>query len=178
MRRLALLLVLASLAGCLPRSLRHGLPPHPGRLPKPPVPHGLPKPPLPHGVPVPPVVAPLPVPVPGPAPVPVPRHEPQPEKPHNPYAHLPQRTSFTTKADTQLKEGCYVGDFVLGRSQIDVSGVGVGKTVIQGNLILKTQCTVSNVTVTGNVIFEGHQAKLIDSDFFGEIIDKGSQNKY
>ncbi|MCI0630938.1 MAG: hypothetical protein L0Y44_09840 [Phycisphaerales bacterium] len=98
--------------------------------------------------------------------------------PPKPYAHLPQRTSFSPKASVELKEGCYEGDFVLGSSQIRISGAGVGKTVIHGNLVVQTQCVVSKLTVTGDVIFEGHQAELVDSDFFGEIIDKGTQNRY
>lgn len=94
------------------------------------------------------------------------------------YGHLPQRMSFSPKASVQLKEGCYSGDFVLGSSQIRVTGAGVGKTVIHGNLVIQTQCVVSNVTVLGDVIFEGHQAELVDSDFFGRIIDNGMQNRY
>jgi hypothetical protein len=97
---------------------------------------------------------------------------------HDPYGHMPRRTSYSPMSSVQLKEGCYVGDFVLGRSQIDVAGAGIDRTVIDGNLVLKTQCEVSNLTVTGDVIFEGHQAKLIDVDFYGRIIDKGMQNNY
>lgn len=100
------------------------------------------------------------------------------EAPPGPYSHLQQRKSFSPKSDVQLKEACYVGDFVLGRAQLEVSGVGIDKTVIDGNLVVKTQCRVSNLTVTGNVVFEGNQAKLNDVDFHGEIIDKGVQNKY
>jgi hypothetical protein len=100
------------------------------------------------------------------------------EAPPGPYSHLQQRKSFSPKSDVQLKEACYVGDFVLGRVQLEVSGVGIDKTVIHGNLVVKTQCRVSNLTVTGNVIFEGNQARLKDVDFHGEIIDKGVQNQY
>ncbi len=45
-------------------------------------------------------------------------------------------------SSVELKEGCYVGDFALGRSQIKVSGAGVAKTVIHGDLVLQTQCVV------------------------------------
>jgi hypothetical protein len=95
-----------------------------------------------------------------------------------PYAHLPQRASFSPKSSVELKEGCYAGDFVLGSSQIKVSGAGVDKTVIHGNLVLQTQCVVSNLTVTGDVIFEGHQAQLVNVDFYGRVVDEGMQNKY
>ena len=110
----------------------------------------------------------------GPEPTATPTHQPPP----GPYAHMQQRQSFSPKTSVQLKESCYVGNFVLGRSQIKVTGAGVGKTVIDGNLVLQTQCVVSNLTVTGDVIFEGHQAKLENVDFFGQVIDKGVQNKY
>src|SRR5262245_21614492 len=110
----------------------------------------------------------------GPEPVPPPsKGEPQ-----GPYSHLPRRMSFSPKSNVELKEGCYEGDFVLGSSQIRVCGAGIGKTVIHGNLVLKTQCEVSKVTVTGDVIFEGNQGELVESDFFGRVIDKGLQNKY
>ena len=55
---------------------------------------------------------------------------------------------------------------------------GVDQTVIQGNLVLQTQCVVSNLTVQGDVIFEGHQAQLDNVEFFGRIVDRGSQNRY
>jgi hypothetical protein len=100
------------------------------------------------------------------------------QQPASPYGHLPQRTSFSPKSSVELKEGCYVGDFTLGSSQIRVTGAGMGKTVIHGNLVLKTQCKVSKLTVTGDVIFEGHQAELVDADFFGRVIDNGMQNRY
>lgn len=117
----------------------------------------------------------------GPVPLPGPGRHPERRGPvagPRPYGHLPQRQSFSPKTDVDLKAGCYAGDFVLGSSQIRVCGAGVGKTVIHGNLVLQTQCVVSNLTVTGDVIFEGHQAELVDSDFFGRVIDHGSQNRY
>ena len=108
------------------------------------------------------------------APPPAPAPAPAP----NPYAHLPQRQSYTTMANVELKAGCYQGDFTCGRAQLRVKGAGVGQTVIHGNLILQTQCEVAGVTVTGNVIFEGNQARLVDSDFFGQVVDRGVQNRY
>lgn len=117
---------------------------------------------------------------PGPGRLPEPDGRPdRPRRPvSGPYAHLPQRRSFSPKANVELKEGCYAGDFVLGRSQISVKGAGIGKTVIHGNLVLQTQCEVSCLTVLGDVIFEGNQGELVDADFFGRIIDKGVQNTY
>ena len=81
-------------------------------------------------------------------------------------------------SSVELKPGCYVGDFVLGRSQIRVQGAGQDQTIIDGNLVLQTQCEVSHLTVTGHVIFKGHQAKLIDVDFYGQVQDHGMQNRY
>lgn len=94
------------------------------------------------------------------------------------YRHLPQRTSFRAMSSTELETGCYVGDFVLGNSQLRITGAGLEETVIHGNLVLQTQCKVSHLTVTGDVIFEGHQAELDDVDFYGRIVDQGSQNRY
>lgn len=109
---------------------------------------------------------------------PTPGGETSPTPPPGPYAHMTQRSSFTTKASVTLKPGCYNGDFVLGQAQLEVRGAGVGQTVIQGNLVVMTQCTVSNLTVTGDVIFKGNQGKLVDVDFLGRIDDRGVQNRY
>lgn len=103
---------------------------------------------------------------------------PAPAPARGPYAHLPQRTSFTTKSDTELKPGCYAGDFVLGRVQLRVKGAGCEQTVIDGNLVLDTQCEVSNMTVLGDVIFNGNQGSLQNVDFRGRVIDHGVQNRY
>jgi hypothetical protein len=98
--------------------------------------------------------------------------------PPGPYSHLPQRQSYSPKSSVELKPGCYHGDFVLGAVQLRVKGAGVDQTVIHGNLVLQTQCVVSNLTVQGDVIFEGHQAQLENVEFFGRIVDRGSQNRY
>jgi hypothetical protein len=105
-------------------------------------------------------------------------HAPAPAPAPGPYAHLPQRTSFTTKSDTELKPGCYAGDFVLGRVQLRVKGAGCEQTVIDGNLVLDTQCEVCNLTVLGDVVFKGNQASLKNVDFRGRVIDHGVQNRY
>ena len=67
---------------------------------------------------------------------------------------------------------------VLDRCPEDVEffNLRIDKTVIDGNLVVKTQCKVSNLTVTGDVIFEGNQGKLIDVDFHGQIIDRGESS--
>ena len=118
------------------------------------------------------------IPVPhGPAPAPGGETSTEP-RPSGRYGHLPQRMSFSPKTSCELKTGCYFGDFVLGAVQLRVKGLGVDQTVIEGNLVLQTQCVVSNLTVTGDVIFEGHQAQLENVEFFGRIIDHGSQNRY
>jgi hypothetical protein len=51
-------------------------------------------------------------------------------------------------SDVAMKEG----------AQIEVSGAGIDRTVIHGNLVVQSRCVVSNLTVTGDVIFEGNQA--------------------
>ena len=122
------------------------------------------------------ITAPAPSGEPRPPRVPHPPQPPQP--PAGPYSHLPQRQSYSPKSDVELKAGCYEGDFVLGRSQLRITGAGADQTIIHGNLVVQTQCEVSNLTVTGNIVFKGNQAKLIDVDFFGQIQDHGLQNRY
>lgn len=131
--------------------------PHPRRLPPPPDPDCEDPQPIPRRVP---------------------RHKHPRKRPHDPYSHLPRRRSYCARSHVTLKDGCYYGDFELGRVQLRVKGCGVGQTVIHGNLIVRTQCVVSNLTVTGNVIFLGNQARLKNVDFYGKVIDKGVQNRY
>ena len=60
----------------------------------------------------------------------LPPHFPPPQEPHggppahDPYPDLPRRASYCAMNDVDLFEGVYVGDFVLGRSQIEVRGAG------------------------------------------------------
>ena len=125
------------------------------------------------------ITTPAPVPPPPPpAPGGEPRPHHEPPQPSNPYAHLPQRQSYSPMSSVELKVGCYHGDFVLGRSQLKVCGAGVDQTIIHGNLVVQTQCEISNLTVTGNIVFKGNQARLVDVDFYGQIQDHGLQTRY
>ena len=111
---------------------------------------------------------------PAPAPAPAPAEKPIPAE----FAHLPVRTSFEAKGNANLESGFYRGDFRLTGSAAQLVGAGKGKTVIEGDLIIKMQCTVKNMTVLGKVVFTGSQNDLKDVDFRGGIDDKGSQNRY
>ena len=145
----------ASLAGCVVRAevpvIRRSPPPEQPRRAEP---------------------APEPVAAPAPAPAPAPKPAP------GPYDHLPQRASFEAKGNVKLQEGFYKGDFRLTASAATLEGAGKEKTVIEGNLYIKTQSTVKNMTVLGKVIFLGNQNDLKDVDFRGGIEDKGVQNRY
>ena len=124
---------------------------------------------------VPVVRTPAPAPAePAPAPAPAPAEKPIPAE----FAHLPVRTSFEAKGNVNLDPGFYRGDFKLTGSAATLTGAGKDKTVIEGNLIIKMQCTVKNMTVLGKVVFTGNQNDLKDVDFRGGIDDKGSQNRY
>jgi len=130
------------------------------------------------------------------APAPAPRPAPAPEKPAPPppapapapaptaapipaeFSQLPVRAGFEAKGNIKLEPGFYRGDFRLGASQATLEGAGKGKTVIEGNLFIKTQSTIKNMTVLGKVIFQGNQNDLKDVDFRGGIDDKGVQNRY
>jgi hypothetical protein len=123
--------------------------------------------------PPPPRAEPAPAPVAAPAPAPT-----TPPPPPGPYAHLPQRASFEAKGNVKLQEGLYRGDFRLTASAAGLEGAGKEKTIIDGNLFIKTQCTVKSLTVLGKVVFLGNQNDLKDVDFRGGIEDKGVQNRY
>lgn len=112
--------------------------------------------------------APQPAPAPAPAPAPIPQE----------FAHLPVRASFEAKGNVNLESGFYRGDFRLTGAAATLQGAGKGKTVIEGNLFIKMQCTVKNMTVLGKVVFMGNQNDLKDVDFRGGIEDKGVQNRY
>ena len=109
-----------------------------------------------------------------PAPAPAPEEKPIPAE----FANLPVRASFEAKGNANLESGFYRGDFRLTGSAATLIGAGKGKTVIEGNLFIKMQCTVKNMTVLGKVVFMGNQNDLKDVDFRGGIDDKGSQNRY
>lgn len=113
-------------------------------------------------------------PAPQPAPAPAPAANPIPSE----FAHLAVRTSFEAKGNVNLESGFYRGDFRLTGSAATLTGAGKDKTVIEGNLFIKTQCTVKNMTVLGKVVFMGNQNDLKDVDFRGGIDDKGVQNRY
>ncbi len=113
-------------------------------------------------------------PAPKPAPAPAPAQAPIPEE----FASLPVRQSFEAKGNVNLESGFYRGDFRLTGSAATLQGAGKGKTVIEGNLFIKMQCTVKNMTVLGKVVFLGNQNDLKDVDFRGGIEDKGVQNRY
>ena len=54
---------------------------------------------------------------------------------------------------------------------------GVGRAVGGGNLIVGSQCSVTGLTVTGDVIFSGNNA-FVSVQCFGQVLDYGMQNRY
>lgn len=109
---------------------------------------------------------------------PAPAAEPAPRPIPAAYAHLPERRSFSAKDSVKLQPGFYRGDFTVGHG-ITVEGSGKDQTVIEGRLIFaKGQAEAKNLTILGDVVFNGSQNDLESSDFRGAIQDNGQQNSY
>src|SRR5262245_51569879 len=72
---------------------------------------------------------------PPPAPAPAPTQAPIPAE----FAHLQVRAGFEAKGNVSLESGFYRGDFRLTGSAATLQGAGKDKTVIEGNLFIKTQ---------------------------------------
>ncbi|MFK7740025.1 MAG: hypothetical protein AB8H80_06840 [Planctomycetota bacterium] len=79
--------------------------------------------------------------------------------------------------ETQMNAGTFPGDLVLDKKRMSVRGAGAGKTIIDGNLILTSQCQVTDVTVTGDIIFRGNSAE-VRAECLGQVLDYGMFNRY
>jgi len=83
----------------------------------------------------------------------------------------------TGRFAVKLAAGRYVGNLVLENNRSSVQGSGDADTVIDGNLIVGSQCTVTGLTVTGDVIFTGNNAR-VKVDCRGQVLDYGMQNRH
>lgn len=88
-----------------------------------------------------------------------------------------EASAIVVTRSSQVGVGCYVGNLVLDQKRSKVTGAGVGQTVIDGNLIVGGQCKVSGLTVTGDVIFTGNNAR-VDVECLGQVLDYGLQNRH
>jgi hypothetical protein len=80
-------------------------------------------------------------------------------------------------ARTELAAGRYVGTIELDRVRSELRGAGTEQTVIDGNLLVGSHCTVRDVTVTGDVLFTGNGARLHGVRCLGQVLDYGQQNR-
>ena len=92
------------------------------------------------------------------------------------FAHL-QTFDAEQFAYGELAKGRYVGNLVIEQQGASLRGSGVGETVIDGNLIVGTMCTVTGLTVTGDVIFTGNSAR-VTVNCRGQVLDYGMQNQH
>jgi len=79
--------------------------------------------------------------------------------------------------DNQVGAGRFVGSLVLEQKRATVKGAGFGQTVIDGDLIVGSQCKVTGVTVTGDVIFTGNNARVF-VECLGQVLDYGTHNRH
>jgi hypothetical protein len=80
-------------------------------------------------------------------------------------------------ARNELAAGRYVGTIELDRVRSELRGAGAENTVIDGNLLVGSHCTVRDVTVTGDVLFTGNGARLFGVRCLGQVLDYGQQNR-
>lgn len=83
----------------------------------------------------------------------------------------------TVKADLQLAAGRYAGSLVLDEVRVEVLGAGEGLTVIEGDLVVASQCRVRGLTVLGDVVFSGNNARVW-AECEGELLDYGHYNQF
>lgn len=86
-------------------------------------------------------------------------------------------SAVVVTGSSEVGAGRYVGNLVLDTKRATITGAGAGQTVIDGNLIVGGQCKVSGLTVTGDVIFTGNNAR-VDVTFFGQVLDYGMHNRH
>jgi hypothetical protein len=88
-----------------------------------------------------------------------------------------QPSPLVIAARTELAAGRYVGTIELDRVRSELRGAGAENTVIDGNLLVGSHCTVRDVTVTGDVLFTGNGARLFGVRCLGQVLDYGQQNR-
>jgi hypothetical protein len=101
------------------------------------------------------------------------------------FAHLPTYSAAEVFAGTgnagqsvgKLPAGRFAGNLELDQSQTALAGSGFGETVIDGNLLVGGNCTVTGLTVTGDVIFCGNNAR-VNVECLGQVLDYGMQNRH
>jgi hypothetical protein len=88
-----------------------------------------------------------------------------------------QPSPLVIAARNELAAGRYVGTIELDRVRSELRGAGAENTVIDGNLLVGSHCTVRDVTVTGDVLFTGNGARLFGVRCLGQVLDYGQQNR-
>jgi len=85
---------------------------------------------------------------------------------------------ITLSSDTAFEAGRVAGDVVLAGPRLVVTGAGAVATVIDGNLTVASQCQVRDLTVTGDLIFAGNNARAIGVRCLGQVLDYGVCNRH
>jgi hypothetical protein len=95
------------------------------------------------------------------------------------FAHLPtfDAPPVLVGGNATVLGGRFVGDLVLDQNRSKVTGAGPGLTIIDGNLIVASQCSVVGLTVTGDVIFRGNNSRVF-VDCLGQVLDYGMRNQH
>lgn len=95
------------------------------------------------------------------------------------FAHLPtfDAPPVVIGGKATVRGGRFVGDLVLDENRSKVTGAGPGLTIIDGNLIVASQCSVVGLTVTGDVIFRGNNSRVFVG-CLGQVLDYGMQNQH
>jgi len=100
-------------------------------------------------------------------------------RPSRPFADLPTLAalSIVDGGNQAVERGRFVGNLEVRQRLTRVVGKGFGQTVIDGNLIVGSQCRVAGLTVTGDVLFAGNNA-YVDVECLGQVIDYGLHNRH
>ena len=78
-----------------------------------------------------------------------------------------------------LDAGTYRGDVVISSNRVTVRGAGIGRTVIDGNVIVNGNGAVfADLTITGNVALSANNADFQKARIHGQVQDSGNGNRW
>jgi hypothetical protein len=87
-------------------------------------------------------------------------------------------SGMSNNSETRLEARSYRGLTII-HNKVVLTGRGPGKTIIEGNVIIKgNSCVIRNLTIRGDVFIEGNNANLQNTQILGEVKSTGNNNDW
>lgn len=78
-----------------------------------------------------------------------------------------------------LDAGTYAGGVTIRSNKATLQGAGVGRTVIDGNLVVSGNVVaVRGLTIRGNVRLDGNNADLTGAEITDRVVNNGNNNSW